>query len=151
MDHVAIMKKSWHLTEKILTGEKSIETRWYKNRVKPWGCINPGDTIYFKDSGEPVTVKATVEKVEQFAELNEHEIQRILNKYSADDLGTREIPAEISSYVRGKRYAIIIHLKDPVSVTPFNISKKGYGLQSAWLCVGDITNAKVPQPQHFTS
>jgi len=31
MQHIAIMKKSWRLTEKILAGEKTLETRWYKN------------------------------------------------------------------------------------------------------------------------
>ena len=62
MDHVAIMKKSWKLTEKILSGEKKIESRWYKSKYPPWGKIKKGDIIYFKDSGEPVSIKAKVEK-----------------------------------------------------------------------------------------
>lgn len=32
MEHVAIMKKSWGLTRKILSGEKTIESRWYRFR-----------------------------------------------------------------------------------------------------------------------
>jgi len=37
MDHVAIMKKSWKLTEKILSGEEKIESRWYKSKYSPRG------------------------------------------------------------------------------------------------------------------
>ena len=62
MEHLAIMRKSWGLTQKILTGQKKIESRWYKNKYRPWNQIQKGDVIYFKDSGEPVTIKATVKK-----------------------------------------------------------------------------------------
>lgn len=63
MDHVAIMKKSWNLTAKILSGEKKIESRWYLTRRKPWDCIKKGEVIYFKNSGESVNLKAIVKKV----------------------------------------------------------------------------------------
>jgi hypothetical protein len=48
MDHIAIMQKSWGLTEKIVTGQKAIESRWYKGKYAPWGRSFSGDTIYFK-------------------------------------------------------------------------------------------------------
>ena len=66
VEHVAIMKKSWRLLPKILSGEKTVESRWYSIKAAPWGRIHPGDPIYFKDSGEPVTVRAIVEKVDAF-------------------------------------------------------------------------------------
>lgn len=66
MDHVAIMRKSWGLLPKILSGEKTIESRWYMARYAPWNRIEKGDIVYFKNSGEPVTVKAEVSKVMQF-------------------------------------------------------------------------------------
>ncbi|MBU4370146.1 hypothetical protein KKG58_05355 [Patescibacteria group bacterium] len=37
------MKKSWNLTEKILAGEKKIESRWYKSKCSPWGKIKEND------------------------------------------------------------------------------------------------------------
>lgn len=70
MEHLAIMKKSWKLTEKILSGEKKIESRWYKSKRVPFGRISAGETVYFKDGGEPVTIKAEVEKVLQFSEFD---------------------------------------------------------------------------------
>lgn len=70
MNHIAIMKKSWELIPKIISGEKTIESRWYKNRIAPWDRISEGDTVYFKDSGEPVSAVATVSKVLQFDNLD---------------------------------------------------------------------------------
>jgi hypothetical protein len=94
MEHIAIMKKSWGLTQKILTGEKSIESRWYKTRCVPWGKIKAREFVYFKDSGEPVTIRAEVEKVMQFSGLNPGKVREILEKYGkADGLEPDRIPA----------------------------------------------------------
>ena len=63
MEHVAIMRNSWGLLSKIISGNKTIESRWYKTKYRPWGRIKSGDILYFKDSGKPVTVKAKVDEV----------------------------------------------------------------------------------------
>jgi len=34
MEHVAIMRKAWGLTDKILSGQKKIESRWYSVKYK---------------------------------------------------------------------------------------------------------------------
>jgi ASC-1-like (ASCH) protein len=67
MDHVAILRKSSQLLEKILAGEKKIESRLCSARFSPWDRISTGDTIYFKYSGMPVEAKAKVKKVRQFS------------------------------------------------------------------------------------
>ena len=93
MDHVAIMKKSWNLTHKILTGEKTIESRWYFNKHPTWDKIQSGETVYFKDSGEPVRLKAEVSNVLQFSNLTPKKIQEILNHYGgAEGIAIENIP-----------------------------------------------------------
>lgn len=62
MQHVAIIKKSWGLTEKVLNGQKKIESRWYMAKHAPWDRIKEGEVVCFKDSGEPVSLKAEVER-----------------------------------------------------------------------------------------
>ncbi len=141
-DHVAIMKKSWGLTRKILSGEKVIETRWYKNKVQAWNKVKVGDTVYFKDSGEPVTIKAVVSKVEQFDNLDEKKIADLFKRYGEEDLGTKEISEEIKKYVEGKKYSVIVWIKNPQLIEPFDIDKKGYGAMSAWLTVDNIEMIK---------
>src|SRR3989338_10224221 len=75
------MKKSRKLLEKIRSGEKTIESRWYKSRRVPWNKIQKGERIYFKNSGEPVTLTADVEKILQFESLNPEMISAIIDKY----------------------------------------------------------------------
>ena len=138
MDHVAIMRKSWELTEKILTGEKNIESRWYKTRHAPWNRIEKGDIVYFKDSGCPVTLKARVQKVLQFANLTPTRVQKLLQKYGRDDgIEEKDIPAFFTRF-KDKKYCILVFLEHAKKVLPFHINKKGFGAMASWITVGDI-------------
>ncbi len=139
------MKKSRWLTQRILTGKKTIETRRYKNKIAPWNKITAGETVYFKDSGSPVSVQATVSKVEQFADLDEQKINALLKKYSYADIGTTDILPEVLAYEKWKKYCIIIHLKHPRAVKPFDIDKTWYGMMSAWISISDIKKIKISQ------
>ena len=109
MEHIVIMKKSWGLTEKILTGEKTVESRQHKSRYAPWNRIKPGDTVYFKDSGEPVPVRAEVVKVLQFDNLTAEKTEQILSEYGKADLGTNHIMPEVREYVSGKNYCVLAY------------------------------------------
>lgn len=167
MDHVAIMKKSWGLTEKILSGEKKIESRWYLSRCAPWDRIKTGETVYFKNSGEPVTIKAKVAKVLQFADLSPKRVKEIFEKYGKDD-GLEVIKSQESSVdivfssassektvptrsldsftayqlFKNKKYCLLIFLKNPVKIKPFNIDKTGFGSMSAWISVKSVDGIK---------
>lgn len=140
--HIAIMKKSWGLTTKILSGEKTIESRWYKNKYKPWSSISLGDTIYFKNSGEPVTLKAKVRKVVQFANLTPLKVKHLLDRYAkADGIPKKEIPNYFQRF-KDKKYCLFIFLKDIQKVKPFQINKAGFGTMSAWMTVDSIKKIK---------
>lgn len=138
MDHVAIMRKEWGLLPKILTGEKQIESRWYKTKRAPWNTITAGDIVYFKNSGEPVSCKATVEKVLQFAGLTPSSVRGIIRKYCrADGIEPTRLPF-FSHHFQDKKYCILIFLKYPVAVRPFTIDKSGFGAMAAWLTAPSI-------------
>lgn len=143
MDHVAIMKKSWGLTNKILTGQKSIESRWYSVKYKPWGSIKKGETIYFKDSGERVRLRAEVGKVMQFANLTSNKVKEILDKYGGNDGLEREKIPEFFRGFENKKYCILIFLKNPREIRPFEIDKAGFGAMSAWITVNSISKIRV--------
>ncbi len=143
MQHIAIMRKSWGLTSKILDGQKTIESRWCKNRSAPWGQIAPGDTIYFKDSGEPIRLRATVERVLSFEGLTPGKVAEILNKYGKlDGLTRADIPRYYQLF-KHKNYCLLIFLRDVVAVEPFDINKTGYGAMAAWLCAEDVQRLKI--------
>lgn len=140
MDHVAIMKKSWGLIPKILTGEKTIESRWYKNKTAPWGNINSGDIVYFKNTGEGVCVKAEIFRIETFSGLNAKKIRNILTRISK--LTGIEDTEKFYEQIKNKRYGLLIHLKKPEKVEPFGINKKGFGAMAAWMCIENINSVK---------
>ena len=143
MDHLAIMKKNWWLTQRILTGQKTIETRRYMNKSAPWDKIKTGDIVYFKDSWSPVTVKAIVSQVDQFADVDETKRQEILKKYSYADIWTTTILPEILEYVKWKKYCIIIHLKNPQAVELFEVDKTWYWNMSAWITLPNIEKIRI--------
>lgn len=132
------MKKSWGLTKKILSGEKKIESRWYKSKYLPWDKIKEGEIVYFKDSGDPVLIKTEVEKVLQFSNLNPHKVKQILERYGKDDGITKDKISEFFELFKDKKYCMLIFLKNPKKIKPFEIDKKGFGMMSAWICVNNI-------------
>lgn len=143
MEHLAIMKKSWKLTQKILSGEKKIESRWYNLKYAPWDKIKSDEIVYFKDSGAPVAIKAIVKKVIQFSDLSSEEVKEILDKYGqADGLGINKIP-EFFKMFKDKKYCILIFLKNPQKVQPFEINKTGFGAMSAWISIDNINKIKI--------
>lgn len=125
MDHVAIMKKTLGFLPKILSGEKTIESRWYQTKRAPWGKIKVGNTVYFKNSGELVTARATVSRVLQFENLTPKKTAAILKEYGPQ-IG-------LSKIGEPKKYCILVFLENPQSVKPIEVDKTGFGSMSAWL------------------
>ncbi len=133
MDHLAILSKG-KILEKILSGQKTIESRWYRFRRDPYGTINSGDRIYFKESGEPVTAMAEVEKTEFFSDLTLEKIKWILRTY-----GKQICADESSAHAKAdKRYCSLIFIKNVKQIEPFHIDKTGYGNAVAWIRVQNI-------------
>jgi len=143
MEHLAIMRKSWGLLPKILGGEKVIESRWYKNKYAPWDKIKAGDIVYFKNSGEPVSIKANVSRILQFSNLTPNKVSEILNEYGVRDGINKNEIAMYYEMFKDKNYCLLIFLQKPEKITPFEINKKGFGAMSAWITVEDINRLRV--------
>jgi len=136
MDHLAIMKQSLGLLEKIIDGSKKIESRWYKTRKAPWNRIKKGDTVYFMDACKPVVAYSNVKDVLQFENLTKNTIKEIIDIYS-NQIGIND-KINFFKTVKDKRYCIIVFLDGITKVEPFYINKKGYGMSSAWLSLDSI-------------
>jgi hypothetical protein len=137
------MKKSWSLIPKILSGEKVIESRWYKTQRAPWNRIQARDTVFFKNSGEPVTIKAIASKVLQLENLTPTKVRHLLKKYGQKDGLGVEDPPKFYRLFKKKKYCILIFLKNPKKVKPFNIDKTGFGAMTAWISTSNIKSIQV--------
>jgi len=143
-DHVAIMTPVWGLIPKILKGEKIVESRWYMQKSAPWDNIFAGDRIYFKDSGKPVTVRAEVGKVRQLENMTPAKVKDFLYEIAENDgPGTDKKKLEqFYDRFKDKKYVILIELKNPIEIDPFEINKAGFGAMTAWITVDDISKIK---------
>ncbi len=143
MDHIALMKKQWKFLEKIISREKTIESRWYKNKSAPWNNIKAGDAVYFKNSGEAVSVKAEAAKIICFSELTHKKIKHILDIYGKEiGIEKKDMPKFLKMF-EDKKYCILIFLKNPKKIRPFEINKTGFGNMAAWITVSAINKIKV--------
>ena len=140
MEHLAIMKKSLGYLEKIISGNKIIESRWYLSKRTPWDKIKKGDLVYFKNSGDAVTVRTEVDRVIQFDNLTPQKINEILIKYGRR-IGI-DSAKDFFKGIEAKRYCVLIFLKDVKEITPFFINKTGYGAMSAWISIDNLNKIK---------
>lgn len=140
MEHLAIMKKSLGYLEKITSGEKIIESRWYNSRRSPWNKIKKRDIVYFQNSGCPVTVKSRVKKVIQYEDLTPNAINDILLKFGKQ-IGITDLQTFFDN-VKTKRYCILLFLENIEKTSPFFIDKTGFGMMSAWISVEEINKIK---------
>lgn len=145
MQHIAILSKKRKLLDKIISGEKIIESRWYKSKISPWNKIKSGEVVYFKDSGDPVKVKAEVDKVIFFEDLDLAKAKEIVNEYGDQIALSKDRDDKFWEYFKNRKYCILIFLKNVQEIEPFNINKKGFGLMSAWICVDDVDRIKLPK------
>jgi len=137
MDHVAIMSSDEWI-DKIISGEKTIESRWTKNKISPFERIARGDRIYFKVSGKPVSAVATASEA-CFYLLTPAKARELLQKHC------KQIGTDLSYYekIKDKKYCTLIKIKEARRITPFGINKKGFGNSVAWLSVENINKIRI--------
>lgn len=117
MEHLAIMSKGY--IEKILEGQKKIESRFSKNKITPYMNISKGDTVYLQETGKMVTAMFRVKDVLFFQDLSPVKIQEIRKKYGDDICADDEFwQMKINS-----QYATLIFIDNPIKITPFKVFK----------------------------
>ncbi len=112
--HVAIIRRPYDRL--LLDGRKRIESRLTKTALPPFGCITPGERIYFKISSGPFFAVATTARVLSVDALNPTDIDTLRKRYDKWICGD---PA----YWKAKRhcrFATLIWLRDvePTSLHP---------------------------------
>lgn len=148
-EHIAILRKSNikkgdDLLGDILSGNKTIESRWYVNKIAPWDRIKKGETVYFKESGCPVTAKAKVKNVIQYGNLSKNIVTEIITKYGKQIAPSTSKKDFIvwAEKKKNKRYCILVFLKNVEMIEPFEIDKTGYGISSAWLITENVNRLR---------
>lgn len=104
--HVAILRRPYDRL--ILDGRKRIECRLTKTALPPFGCITPGERIYFKISSGPFVATAVASRVLMADALAPEDIHALRKRY---DKWVRGDPA-YWKIKRDCRFATLIWLRD---------------------------------------
>jgi adenylate kinase family enzyme len=115
--HVAIFSQPF--LEYVLTGTKTVDSRFSKNRIAPYDHVASGDMILIKQTGGPVIGVCSAERVWCY-ELDKAILKDIRNQFGRLICASEEFWRSR----RERSYGTLILLKDVRPVTPFLIDKK---------------------------
>lgn len=104
----------------MLNGQKTIESRFSKNRIAPYEKITKDDIVLVKKSGGNIVAYFTIKEV-LFFDLQDYAIENIKAKYN------KELCVEDTFWENKKdsHYATLIKIDKLVKLKPFPINKKG--------------------------
>lgn len=126
MKHLAIFKGDG--AEKILLGKKTIESRFSKSKIAPYGVVSVGDLVYIKPSGKDIIGQFRVKKVIFYDGLDLEGMKEIKERYG-------KALAVNEDYWAGKdicKYATLIFIGNSARfiTSPIKLKKKD---QRGWV------------------
>ena len=77
--HVAILKRDY--LDRVLSGKKTVESRMTKTAMPPFGCIEPGETIFLKESGGRFRAEARAGRVWSFEDLTAAKVEQLRRRF----------------------------------------------------------------------
>jgi hypothetical protein len=141
MDHVTYVDKKAKELKKLLNGDKTMIIRGATGRKMPYGRVEAGDVLYLIENDGSGLAKA---RAEVTSVLN----SEILSKEASTELvSSQQVQLQLtdSQFKRwaGKRYLVLIEVKNVEEVSPFRIDRSAYGNMDDWLPVGSIESVKM--------
>jgi ASC-1-like (ASCH) protein len=118
--HLVILKRPY--LQAILSGRKSIESRFMKIKRVPYAKVSAGDRLFFKESGGKVCGTGKAGKVMQFKGLTDQRIIQLKRKYN------QRICGADSYWEQQKdcRWGVLVWLKEVRAIEPIRIDKKDW-------------------------
>ena len=116
--HVAVATSDYLV--KIVSGLKTIESRFTNTRQSPYGHVSAGDLVLFKAPTRGITVAAQVRRTYYAGPLAPYCAQEIMRAYAKGlALESEFIEAKASA-----RYATLLFLERPVLLPSIRITKR---------------------------
>ena len=126
MKHIVILRQPYF--NMVVSGEKTIESRFSMHKVAPYGKVSIGDEILLKETGKDVTATAKVKDVKYY-ELTPEIVEEIRIQYGKQ-IGTDRFEDWESSLQ--KRYCSLIWLTNVKQIEPIKVERSN---GAGWLIV----------------
>jgi hypothetical protein len=141
MDHVVYMDAKAKELAEILNGEKTMIIRGAAGRKIPYGRVSQDDLLYLIENDGSGLVRARVKVASVFNSEKMTQAESIaLVKQNQDKL---QLTASQTKRWAGKRYLVLIEIKEVKALDGFKIDKSDFGNMDDWLPVGDIEKVKI--------
>ena len=144
MDHVVYLDHKAKELDHLKAGIKTMILRGAMGRKLPYGRVNPGDTLYFiENKGDGlVKAKALVDDVVNTEKLDRQASIQLVNDHQ-DSLRLND---GLLKRFGGKRYLVLISVKNFCKIDPFKIDRSAYDNMDDWLPVEDIERVRIEGP-----
>lgn len=141
MDHVVYIDYKARELELLKSGKKTMIIRGAMGRKLPYKAVSINDVLYLiENKGDGmVKAKALVKDVFNSEKLTKEESEKLVLE-NQDNLLLDE---RLLNKYTGKRYIVLITIKDFETIEPFKIDRSDYGNMDDWLPVGNISDVKM--------
>jgi hypothetical protein len=136
MDHIVYVSRATRELDNLIAGGRTMLVRGSFGKKTPYGCVQPGDSLFFATGygRNMVKAKAEVSSVFDSPKLTGLEPECLLADH-ADKLLLNDV--EMGKW-SGKRFFTLIGLRGISPVVPFSIAARGNGENDDWIVVDDI-------------
>ena len=132
--HLAILRKS--AIEAILSGKKTIETRFSQHRIAPYGKVSVGDLIYLKPPGQDLVGQFKAKKIIYFEGLEEEDLDKIFKEYGPKiKTGGKEEDEKYQAEKKSSKFGTLIFISESERfiTSPIKVKKKDL---RGWMVMG---------------
>src|SRR3989344_2137237 len=107
--HLAILSKPG--IERILSGQKTVETRFSKHKIPPFNEVHTGDIVYIKETGKDIVGQFTVKSVISFETLQEQDWEHIKKSYAKElSLGSEDLDDKFFKTHKTSNFGTVIFI-----------------------------------------
>ena len=141
MDHIVYLDYKAKEFENLKSRQKTMIIRGAMGRKLPYGRVNKNDVLYFiENKGDGlVKGKAIVDSVYNSEKLTKEQSIEIVEKNQKKLLLNKGLEKRFS----GKRYIVLISIKNFEEHKPFKIDRSDYGNMDDWLPVENIEKVRI--------
>ena len=143
MDHIVYLDAKAKELDHFLSGTKTMIIRGAMGRKMPYGKVFSGDVLFFMENkGDGlVKAKAVVEDVFTSGQLSREESEAVVESHQPRLM----LNPGMKKRFAGKRYLVLISVKDFQPVEPFGIDRSAYGNMDDWLPVENVDHVRRPE------